>query len=408
MKNPLHRLDFEWPFIVIAAIVLFAFALPMQRLYIGRLQTTLEQSVDSGLEPLLRNHLTRPNGSVDTAVVSRIHRTRQWQALIPILVKEQSRALLGYSIILFIALLFITTWSARRLTRPLRDLSRAAALIGQGKKPDIAVDAGGALGVLQKNMNSMQEELEALRQKAKTQGMESAWRDIARVMAHEIKNPLTPIQLTLDRIQEKVMLQTPITPSDLDRFVGRISSQVTNLERLVNDFRSFAKEPEAQLRSIPLHASVQSIAEDMKGTIDTHICGQATVRADPFLLNQVFLNIWKNSFEANADTIQATIVSDGGSARIMIRDNGSGILPHHLPKVWIPYETFKKGGTGLGLPVVKRLLDSMHAEIELTSFYGGEDHGTLITITFHVPQSHQTHRSSKELHDTSGLTGVSR
>ncbi len=385
MKTPFHKLEIEWRILILAAIVLLAFAWPMQRIYIGRLQNTLDQSVDPGLEPLLRQHLSGSDGQVDTAVVSRIRRNRQWQAIIPIIVSEQSRAIFSYALILFVTLLIVATWSARRLTRPLRELSEAAALIGRGSKASIVGDAGGALGVLQTNMAAMQDELEKLRGKAKAQGMETAWRDIARVMAHEIKNPLTPIQLTLDRIQEKVILNAAITNQDLDRFVRRISSQVTNLERLVNDFRSFAREPEPQIRPTNLYECIKTVADGMNSTIKTRLEGRAVIPADPFMLNQVFLNIWKNASEADADRITAVIEENGQSTIIKIRDNGTGIAPQNLERIWIPYETFKKGGTGLGLPVVKRLLESMSAQIRLESFYKSNDHGTLITIEFMHP-----------------------
>ncbi|MFP4417016.1 MAG: ATP-binding protein, partial [Chitinispirillaceae bacterium] len=400
MNNPLRKLEIEWRIMVLAAVVLLAFAWPMQRIYTGRLQQTLDQSVDPGLEPLLRNYLNRGDGSIDTAVVNRIQRTRQWQAVMPIIVREQSQAIFCYAAALFITLLIVATWSARRLTRPLRDLSRAAALIGRGEKARIVQDATGALGILQKNMSGMQDELDMLRQKAKTQGMESAWRDIARVMAHEIKNPLTPIQLTLDRIQEKVIMQKPLAPEELQRFVGRISSQVGNLERLVNDFRSFAREPEAQIRQIPLHSAIGKIADDMKGSLQTYHDGQAVIAADPFLLNQVFLNIWKNAAEADADRIDTVITQTGFCTTLAIRDNGAGIAPEHLPRIWVPYETFKKGGTGLGLPVVKRLLEAMNAHVGLESFYNCENHGTLITITFVGDESISPKDASDKISDT--------
>jgi len=376
------RMEIEWKILLLAAFILVGVVLPVQKFYSDKLKSTLDQSVDSGLEPLLREVLAIDSGILEGAVTSSLSRNRQWQAMIPIIVEEQNRAMMSFSAILSASLLFLAFWSLKRLTRPLRDLAKNADAIGKGLVVKIRTDSGGALGKLERAMESMQEELEKHREKARARGEETAWRDIARVMAHEIKNPLTPIQLTLDRVQEKLENGSMLTKDEIEKLLYRIGTQVNSLERLVNDFRSFAREPEPQIRTLSLRESAESVASGLQDSISFTFTGDSLVEADPYLLERVLLNIWKNSLEAGATVIRVEIENKDVSAEMRIIDNGPGIPKENMERVWIPYMTFKKGGTGLGLPVVKRLLESMHAGVKIDSRTGTDDRGLTTTITF--------------------------
>lgn len=379
--NLFKKLEIEWRILLLAAVALIAFAFPLQSIYISKLQSTLQQSVDTDLEGLLRRFLSTENDSVKTVIGSAIQRNRQWQVLIPIIIEEQCIAMIILSFVLFVTLLALAFYALRRLTRPLRMLAMAAEQIGKGIKVSILGSSAGALGKLEKSMAIMQEELLKLREQAHTQGMETAWRDIARVMAHEIKNPLTPIQLSLDRIQEKMDEGCRIENGELNRFVNRIGTQVLNLERLVDDFRSFAREPEPQC----VEVSVKQICKHLfrePGTLDLSVDGDALITADPHLLYRVFLNLWKNSLEAGASKIRIKIEKISDIVQISFIDNGSGIPEEVCERVWIPYFTSKKGGTGLGLPVIKRMLQSMGISIRLQSSTDKETHGVTMIMLY--------------------------
>lgn len=375
------NLEIEWKIFILAAIVLTAFIFPLQSIYISKLKSTLSESVDNQLEPLLRSFLSQ-NDSTDMVISSRLERNRQWQALIPIIIEEQSLAMILITLLLLVSLLFLSFLSLKHLTKPLKNLAAAADNIGKGQTVSIVANEGGALGKLEKSMITMQNELSKLRERAHAQGMESAWREIARVMAHEIKNPLTPIQLTLDRIQDRFDRGSDLSKEDIIKFVDRISTQVNSLEKLVNNFRSFAKEPEPNFSHIPLREFLLKISSDFSGSVETVLYGNATVNADSFLLQRVILNIWKNSLEAGATKINVSMESISNCVVLTISDNGSGIDPENIERVWIPYVTYKKGGTGLGLPVVKRLLEAMGASIKIKSSVGKDDHGVTTIISF--------------------------
>jgi len=388
------RLELEWKILLIACVLFAAFAWPVQRFFVSHLTATLQQSVDARLEPLLRSRLASAQGPEREALVASLERNREWQALIPLIVKEQQTAVFGFSVVLFLALALLALWTLKRLTHPLKSLAASVKKIGRGERIKIAGPSGGALGTVQAAVAALQDELDILREKTRLQGMEKAWQDIARVMAHEIKNPLTPMRLTLDRMDERLATGSPFGPDELRKFVERITAQVDTLERLVNQFRSFSKEPEASLRNIDLRESVQAIADDMAGTLRPTISGAARAYADPYLLSQALLNLFKNALEAGADALHIELAESGGQARISLRDNGPGIPADLVDRVWLPYVSFKQGGTGLGLPVVKRLIETMGGTVDLRAKTGGSDHG--VTVTLSLPGE------PKEIHAENG------
>ena len=378
--NPWKRLELEWKVLLLAAALFVAFAWPVQHYFISHLSETLNQAIDPNLEQTLRNELGRADGSRRETLKEHIERYRQTRVLIPIIVKEQQRLLLALSVGLFILFLLLAYWVLSRLTRPLKNLAGAVDKIARGETARVTPVSGGALGIVEQAVVNLQNELVTLREKARIQGMESAWKDIARVMAHEIKNPLTPIRLTLDRIEERATDGQTIAPDDLTRFLGRINTQVDMLERLVDQFRSFSREPEVHLTSVDCGAQIRQVADSMGRNLTTTITGDASLRSDPYLLQQVFLNIWKNALEAGASAITVIITPESPRVRITISDNGPGIAPADIKRIWLPYVTLKKNGTGLGLPVVKHMVETLGGSATLAS-----PPGKGVSITLYLP-----------------------
>lgn len=377
--NIWNRLELEWKILFLAGIWFVAIALPVQNLFVTRLSETLQESIDPDLETTLRTELNEASGKQREKLKEHIERYRQTKVLNPIIVHEQQRLLQALAVGLFVLFLIIAFWLLKRLTQPLKNLAGTVDRIGKGEIVEVPRDSGGALGIVENAVANLQDELVTLREKARVQGMEAAWKDIARVMAHEIKNPLTPIRLTLDRIEEKAATGIAISDEDLTRFLGRINEQMDMLERLVDQFRSFSREPEVHLSPVSLRPLLQSIADTMSGKVTTEINGDADFTSDHYLLQQIFLNLWKNALEASATKISVTINQTTTFLTLTITDNGSGIPRKELEKIWLPYVTFKKKGTGLGLPVVKRLVETLAGSIALTSTAGN---GVCVTMTF--------------------------
>ncbi|MBN2035342.1 MAG: HAMP domain-containing protein [Chitinispirillaceae bacterium] len=380
MRRLFTSLELEWKILIVAAALFIGFLWPVQNYFMHRMQTLLEQSIDPQLDTLLRSRIALADTTVGHDILTSIERHRQWQAMIPVIIEEQRHSIVWFSIVLFIVFLGLALYILNRLTAPLKRLSAAADAIGKGKTADIRISSGGSLRRLEASMAQMQEELRSFRDHAQAQGMEKAWRDIARIMAHEIKNPLTPIRLTLDRVMEKIDAGDLIPASELKKYVDRITLQIEHLEELVNEFRSFAREPEVRIQTTDLEALLREVADGMKPSVTTEISGAAQAAVDPRLLGQAFLNLWKNAAEAGAGMLRADIREEDDSIIVTISDNGPGIPRERLERVWIPYVTFKKGGTGLGLPIVKRLIEAQCGTISLTSICEGPDHGVTITI----------------------------
>jgi nitrogen fixation/metabolism regulation signal transduction histidine kinase len=380
IRRIMNSLELEWKIIVIAALLFIAFLWPVQNYYLHRMRALIEQSVDPQLDDLLRSRIGMADSADQKSLLASIERHRQWRAMIPVIMDEQRRSIVWFSAALFCVALALALYILSRMTRPLKKLSLAADSIGKGKNASIIITSSGSLRRLETSMARMQEELRSFRDHAQAEGMEMAWRDIARVMAHEIKNPLTPIRLTLDRILEKIESGESIPPDDLKKYTDRIGLQIEHLEELVNEFRSFAREPEVRLQQTALAPLIKGIATDMKPSIATEIEGAVTAAADPRLLDQVLLNLWKNATEAGATLVSVSLKEQADHVAIVISDNGPGIPKERIEQVWIPYVTFKKGGSGLGLPVVKRLVEAMNGSVTLVSPRENSERGVTVTL----------------------------
>lgn len=226
-----------------------------------------------------------------------------------------------------------------------------------------------------------------------------AWGEVARRLAHEIKNPLTPIRLAAERLEMKLSGKLDDkNEALLHRITGTIVTQVDAMKQMVNDFRDFAKLPEAVLKPLDLNVFLKELAEfyHSAGTpIQLHceetlpeICGDANQ------LRQVFHNLISNSIEAIGSNhpdpfigLTACLQTHNGNVsgvRVTLSDNGGGFTPSVLAKAFEPYVTTKPTGTGLGLPMVKKIIDEHHGRISLDNRekLGGEIIGAQITLVF--------------------------
>jgi PAS domain S-box-containing protein len=202
---------------------------------------------------------------------------------------------------------------------------------------------------------------------------DAAWGEVARRMAHEIKNPLTPIQLSAERLQVK--LEDKLEPAErqiLMRATDTIVNQVESMKNLVNAFSQYARLPNPNITWIDLNALIReilSLYEDSlpaTARLDNNL---PRIGADPSLLRQVLVNLFKNAQEAMVDTPDAHInVStrlEGETVILCIEDNGPGFPESLMSRLFEPYATNKPKGTGLGLPIVKKIIEEHHGSIDV-------------------------------------------
>ncbi|MCC6070169.1 ATP-binding protein [Massilia sp. GCM10020059] len=231
-----------------------------------------------------------------------------------------------------------------------------------------------------------------------------AWGEVARRLAHEIKNPLTPIQLAAERMQMKLEGHLEQKEADLlNRGTATIVNQVDAMKRMVDDFRDYAKAPPAHLETLDLNALIGEIldlylAGDGSDIIHAALApGLPAVMGDPTQLRQVIHNLLQNAQDAMNDrppgapppridiTTEAIHYQGAGGAagtavRLSIVDNGPGFAPRILARAFEPYVTSKVRGTGLGLPMVKKIVDEHGGRIDIQNRSDGTGASVLILL----------------------------
>ena len=228
-----------------------------------------------------------------------------------------------------------------------------------------------------------------------------AWGEVARRLAHEIKNPLTPIQLSAERLEMKLSAKLqPTEQAMLSKSVKTIVDQVDAMKRLVNDFRDYARLPTAELRPLDLNALVTDImqlyADDvtvMPVRVELDPAAPA-IRGDAQQLRQVIHNLLQNAQDAQEGrsaehpvqiTLKTEFSSSARRVRLIVRDNGSGFPDHILKRAFEPYVTTKSKGTGLGLAVVKKIADEHGARIDISNRVAdGAVQGAQVSLSFAV------------------------
>ncbi|MCX7244041.1 MAG: ATP-binding protein [Burkholderiales bacterium] len=217
-----------------------------------------------------------------------------------------------------------------------------------------------------------------------------AWGEVARRLAHEIKNPLTPIQLSAERLQQKLLgTVAPEQEEMIKRNTATIIGQVQAMKQMVNEFRDFAKTPLPQLHPVSLNALIKDILGLYEGSpINVALDPNCPdILGDPTQLRQVIHNLLQNAQDATLEgkdhnalvEIKTSAVPYGAGAdrsqnavRLTITDSGCGFPAKILARAFEPYVTTKSKGTGLGLAVVKKIIDDHGAKIEIQNRFQGE------------------------------------
>lgn len=204
----------------------------------------------------------------------------------------------------------------------------------------------------------------------------AAWGEVARRLAHEIKNPLTPIQLSAERLQFK--LADKLTNGDADmlaRGTQTIINQVQAMKRMVDDFRDYARLPAPEVAPLDLNALIREVLglyESSSATIETDLAADlGSILGDATQLRQIIHNLLRNAEDAleGLEGTRIVLHTERGlrHARLSIADNGPGFPVELLPRIFEPYVTTKARGTGLGLPIVRKIVDEHQGSIEISN-----------------------------------------
>ena len=302
------------------------------------------------------------------------------------------------SVLLFVSISIAIRFSSR-FFRSINNLINASVSIGEGKfdtkVPEVKTDKD--LEILNKNFNLMIDRLRNQQEKLIINERHEAWSNLARKLAHEIKNPLTPIQLTIDRMKTKYSNQVNENEKEnFDENLKIINNQIKQIGNLVNEFSDFARMPKPILKENNL---IQIIEENIKllNELDNSINISINTNQKEIFLNsdkeqlaRVFFNLIKNSIESiqqraeNDSNLEKKITievnEENNHIIINIIDNGIGfgIFAANIKDILNPYFTTKKNGTGLGLSIVSKIINDHNGKIEFIPL----DEGAKIKIDF--------------------------
>ena len=301
------------------------------------------------------------------------------------------------SLLLFISITIAIRFSSR-FFRSINNLILASTAIGQGnlniKVPEVKTDKD--MEILNKNFNSMISRLKNQQEKLLINERYEAWGNLARKLAHEIKNPLTPIQLTIDRLKTKYSDQISI--DDQNNFKENlkiINNQIKQIENLVNEFSDFARMPKPILKDNDLNKILNEnvkLLSEIDKTIKISFTSnneKIILRCDKEQIGRVFFNLIKNSIESIQQKSEKTanfgkkisieILQNNDHIKFILVDNGIGFgQVNNIKEILNPYFTTKKNGTGLGLSIVNKIINDHNGELDFFS----TAHGAKIEINF--------------------------
>ena len=295
------------------------------------------------------------------------------------------------SLLLFLSISIAIRFSSR-FFRSINNLIVASISIGKGnleiKVPEIRTDRD--MEVLNKNFNLMISQLKLQQEKLIINERHEAWENLARKLAHEIKNPLTPIQLTIDRLKNKYTDKINNNEKDdFEKSLKIITKQIKQIENLVNEFSDFARMPKPTLKENDIikiiNENIRLLNElDKKIKINLYTDNKSFfLNSDYEQISRVFFNLIKNSIESiqqkNAENISFNgnidieFNSNNNFVEVIITDNGLGffISSSNINDILRPYYTTKKKGSGLGLSIVNKIINDHNGSIEFMSIKDG-------------------------------------
>jgi signal transduction histidine kinase len=276
---------------------------------------------------------------------------------------------------------------AERIADPVRRLTRATQRIGRGDfDARIAVRSVDELRRLVDAFNSMAEELKAQRVELERTHRLEAWAEMARQVAHEIKNPLTPIQLSAEHLRRVHVDRGEPLGQVVEGCVSAILGQVRLLRQIASEFSSFASSPSAKPASVDLPPLVAEILDPYRAGLEgrIEIVNRVTGPLPPVLVDRTLVlralaNIVENALHAMPGKGRLTVdpSTDDGAVTISVRDTGVGMDPDALARAFEPYFSTKTSGTGLGLPIARRNIELSGGTIDVQSEKG---QGTVVSV----------------------------
>jgi len=304
------------------------------------------------------------------------------------------------TLLLFLSISIAIKFSSR-FFRSINNLILASSNIGTGnldtKVPEIKTDI--ELETLNKNFNLMIDRLKSQQEKLLLSERHEAWENVARKLAHEIKNPLTPIQLTIDRLKNKYeKFINSDEKNNFNNYLKTIAKQIDQIESLVNEFSDFARMPKPIFLDNNLvdiiNNNISLLKEIDKSILINFIFSNkdTIIKCDHEQISRVFLNLIKNSIESiqeksqkNPDftkIIDIEIIHKNDYITIKVTDNGIGFSIENIKNIFKPYFTTKPKGSGLGLSIVNKVINDHNGSI----IFNSDKKGAIVQVSLPINQ----------------------
>ena len=277
--------------------------------------------------------------------------------------------------------ILLSSWASARVTRPVVQLARAAQDVASGNwDASVQVEGHDEVAQLAESFNRMTSELLAQKERLVQTERVAAWRELARRLAHELKNPLFPLQLTVENLI-RAREQSPEMFEEIFRESSQtLLAEISNLKGIIGRFSEFSKMPQPQLQRVQVNEIVEAVARLFQAQFQAQgreaiYCQMQLDRylgpmaADPELLHRALSNLVLNAMDAmpNGGTLTLRTRRDDGKVVIEVCDTGSGLTREECERIFTPYYTSKQHGTGLGLAIVQSVVSDHGGRISVQS-----------------------------------------
>jgi nitrogen fixation/metabolism regulation signal transduction histidine kinase len=292
----------------------------------------------------------------------------------------RSAALLAGGAGMVLAILF-SGWAASRVTRPVEQLAEAAREVAAGNwNTRVPVSSTNELGALAESFNRMTEELLRQREQLVQSERVAAWRELARRLAHELKNPLFPLQLTVENLVRAREQSAEQFDEVFRESSTTLLAEIANLKAIISRFSEFSRMPQPQFQRVQLNEIVRNVARLLQGQLRS--LEQAPIECrlelaetlepiagDPELLHRAFSNLALNAMDAmpQGGSLTMRASQHGDRAMVEIADTGAGLTAEECERLFTPYYTSKAHGTGLGLAIVQSVISDHGGRISVRS-----------------------------------------
>jgi len=287
--------------------------------------------------------------------------------------------------------LALSWWAAARVARPVLQLAEGAREVAAGRwDVQVEVASNDEVGELARSFNRMTGQLVEQRERLVQAERVAAWRELARRLAHELKNPLFPLQITVENMQRARQASPEQFDEVFRESTSTLLAELANLKTILNRFGDFAKMPAPERQALDLNDLVRGVVKlfEAQFAAPGHAPiraelrleeGLGPVQADPHLMRRAVENLVLNALDAMPEGGTLTLATAGrdGAVELLVADTGKGLTPEERDRLFTPYYTTKQHGTGLGLAIVQSVVSDHGGTISVES---APEHGTTFRI----------------------------